>query len=216
MLPNKTIKFLLLLAVAVAGALYWQHQSAIFADKGRLVVRQLEDGERSVVLSWHHDIEVPMVQRFREAFEEWRGKTGRFVIELSSRGGALYEGRKLVELIDDIRRTHRIDTLVGPDGICLSMCVPIFMTGERRMAAGSSKWMFHEPRFFNSVTDEETDVPDRERKALAERFFARYFSHPDISPQWRAALKREWQGKDVWRTGAELVREQSGIVTDSF
>ncbi len=216
MLADRTIKILLVLAIAIAGGLYWRHQSAVFEDKGRLVVRQLDGGDRAVVLSWHHDIDVPMVQRFREAFDEWGGRTGRFVIDLSSRGGALYEGRKLVDLIDEMSRSHQIDTRVGPNGICLSMCVPIFMTGKRRTAAATSKWMFHQPRFVNFVTDEEEDVPERERRALAERFFARYFNHPDISEQWRNDLKREWQGGDVWRTGAQLVQENSGIVTELF
>lgn len=216
MLPDRLIKALLVGAIFVGGGLFWQHQSRVFEDKGRLKVSQLDDADRSVVLSWHSEIEVPMVRRLEEAFDKWHGKTGRFVIDLSSRGGALYEGRKVVEFIAYMKKSKRVDTVVGENQICLSMCVPIYLQGQTRLAAASSKWMFHEPQFYELFSDEKADVKQSEKQAVARRFFERYFTNSDITPGWRDRLKVEWRGKEVWRTGRQLADEGSGIIHQLF
>ena len=210
------IKVTLVGAVGVAALMYWQNQQRTFEDKGRLAVSQLDDADRSVVLSWHSNIEVPMERRLQEAFNTWDSKTSRFVIELSSRGGALYEGRKVVEFIDKIKRTHRVVTVVGDKQICLSMCVPIYLQGHKRLAAASSKWMFHKPQFYELFTDEKADVKQSRRNAVARRFFERYFANSEIEPEWREKLRQEWKSKDVWRSGRQLVDEGSGIIHELF
>ena len=207
---------LLVLAVGVFGVLYWTFQSRVHEDKGRLSVTQLNDSLNTIVLSWHSQIEVPMLRRFEEAFATWRNRTGRFVIDLSSPGGALYEGRRVIEFIERMKRSHRVDTQVGPGESCLSMCVPIYLQGETRRAGASSKWMFHEPEFYDTVTDEKTEVRDSERRALAERFFEKYIANSPITPAWQTRLKAEWQGQEVWRSGQQLMDERSGIVTELY
>ncbi len=216
MLPDRLIKLLLVAAVAIAAGLYWLQQSQVYENKGRLSARQLSDASNTVVLSWHSDIEVPMVRRFEEAFAEWRSKTARFVVDLNSRGGALLEGRKMIELIDRMNRSHTVDSNVGPGAGCLSMCVPIYLQGQTRMASASSRWMFHEPQYYELFSDEKADGNERERKALAGRFFEKYFVNSPITPAWREQLKAEWQGKDVWRTGQQLVDEGSGVITQLY
>ncbi|MEM7215732.1 MAG: ATP-dependent Clp protease proteolytic subunit [Pseudomonadota bacterium] len=199
--------------IAVAAYLYWQHHQRTFADQGRLLVS--ENGN-AIVLSWSSEIDVPMVRRFREAFREWSSKTGKFIIDLDSPGGALSEGSKIIELMNSMKRTHFIETHVGNRAICLSMCVPIFLAGENRVAAGSSRWMFHEPSAEDFFTGEKVSVPEFERDYYNDRFFERYFTNSEMNPAWRENLRIEWAGKDVWRTGQQLVDEQSNIILELY
>jgi len=209
---NQTpIRILLPIFIAIAGWLFWQHQERIFGDKGRLTVSQEES---AVVLAWNAEVEVPMVVRFDEAFSQWRNKTTRFIVDLNSPGGSLLEGSQLIDLLEEIKRTHRLETRVGDRRYCLSMCVPIFLTGDNRIAAANSQWMFHEPLAVDFFTDEISEIPEFEKRRTAERFFNRYFVDSGMDPAWRENLRQEWVGKEVWRTGQQLVNEGSNIILE--
>ena len=47
----------------------------------------------------------------------------------------------------------------------------------------------------------------------AERFFERYFTRSPMDAVWREKLREDWKGRDIWKTGAELVEEGSNVVT---
>lgn len=196
--------------IAIAAWLYWQHTERLFEDKGRLAVYQEGD---AVVLEWHSSVRLPMEQRFKEAFREWAGRTGHFIIDLHSNGGALREGNRVIEEINAMKRTHRITTRVQGRHGCLSMCVPIFLQGDERIASARSRWMFHEPRAFDYFDGTEASQPEFERQYYSNRFFDKYFTNSPMAPDWRENLRIEWVGKDVWKTGQELVDERSNIIT---
>lgn len=187
----------------------WQNNQRIFADDGRLDI----DLKGSVLhLSWRGVVEVPMARHFSDAFREYAQQSDKVVINLSSPGGALSEGREVIRLIDNMRRTHIVETNVGRFQDCLSMCVPIYLQGDERSAAASSRWMFHEPRSVNIYTGEIERAPEFEQRMESEKFFNRYFVDSPMAPAWRDQLAKDWKGKDVWKTGKELVNEESGIV----
>lgn len=198
--------------VAFAGYMAWQLQQSIYENKGRLAAKLDPSARDTVVLSWNSDIDVPMERRFSEAFDEWRVKVRRFVIDLHSPGGSLAEGRKVIKLINRMKRTHRVDTRVSAHHSCLSMCVPIYLQGQTRYAAANSKWMFHEPRSYDFVTGEEVSGPKNEQDGLSKRFFERYFTNSEMNAAWRRKLEQEWRGQDVWRSGSQLVDENSNII----
>lgn len=206
-------RFFLIALFAVVVYWGWQTNERFFRDRGRLSA-YMENG--AVVLSWSSDIALPMARRLQEAYEKWGDKSDVFVIDLNSRGGFLSEGRRVIEVINRMKRTHRVYTRVRAYKICLSMCVPIFLQGQKRMASARSKWMFHEPQSTDFFTDAESREPEFERRAMVERFFDRYFRNSPMRPQWRDNLKKIWKGKDVWRTGQQLVDERSGIITQLF
>lgn len=208
---GNSFRIAFLVLCCIAGFMLWQQQSTVYENQGRLSISQ-EDN--AVVLEWNSEIDVPMVRRFQEAFSEWGNRTETFVIDLNSPGGALREGNKLIELIKDMKRSHLIITRVGPRGSCLSMCVPIYLTGETRVASPTSNWMFHEPKSVDYFSGEEGGAPEFEQAYKSERFFDRYFVNSEISPHWRDQLKQEWVGKDVWKTGQQLVNEGSNIITE--
>ena len=209
-MSGNTFRIAMPILLVIATVLYWQHHQRIFADRGRLNVSQ---ERQAIVLSWHSDIDVPMATRFSEAFSRHRAETGKFIIDLDSPGGALLEGGKVIELMNRMKATHRIETRVGAYNNCLSMCVPIFLAGEKRIASASSRWMFHEPRSSDYFTGEEVIEPEIERRYYNNRFFEKYFTNSAMDARWRENLRKEWVGQDVWKTGRELVDEGSNIIT---
>ncbi|MEO0400416.1 MAG: ATP-dependent Clp protease proteolytic subunit [Pseudomonadota bacterium] len=205
---------LLLIAVcALVVFMAWQGQQRVFVNLGRLDVRQ-EGG--AVVLSWRSAVEAPMARRFEEAFDAWADETDRFIIDLNSPGGSLGEGARVIEVIEEMQRTHQVDTHVGRGRSCLSMCVPIFLLGEERRAAGSSRWMFHEPSTRDAVTGEEVRIPRFEQRYVADRFVERYFVQSPMDQEWLAKLEEDWQGKDVWRTGRQLYGEGANVILELY
>ncbi len=210
---NARLTPLLIFALfAAAFFLLRSNERKFTADEGRLAIR--EDPSRdAVVLSWSSEIAAPMSRRFEEAYTEYGDSASMFIIELNSPGGAIAEGKRVVQLLDRMTRTHDVETRVGRGGYCLSMCVPIFLKGETRIAAADARFMFHEPASYDSFTGERANEPAFERRFVADRFFDRYFENSPMTPAWRAQLEREWVGRDVWKSGEDLWRESSGVLT---
>lgn len=204
-------RFALTLALFAALALFALRSGREIYETGPDLAVTEEGG--AAVFRWHEAVEAPMAYRFREAFEASKDKTDRIIIDLASPGGALAEGRSVIEEIERMKATHRVTTRVGPGATCASMCVPIFLAGEERLASSNSAFMFHEPSSVDYFTDKKANKPAFEQRMDAERFFERYFTQSPVDAAWREKLRQEWTGRDVWKTGEELVAEKSGVVT---
>ncbi|MEO1015700.1 MAG: ATP-dependent Clp protease proteolytic subunit [Pseudomonadota bacterium] len=202
--------FLLVAALAVMAMLAWRNDRAVYADKGRLAVRVEDD---AAVLTWIEGVDVPMARRIDEAYQRLGGEVDAFVLELHSPGGSVLEGRAVIGVLDRVRSTHDLITVVGPGRECLSMCVPIFLSGEMRLAARDATFMFHEPTSRNVLTGARERRPAFEERRATEKFLRRYFEDSPMDPVWRERLAEDWKGEDVWKTGAELVEERAGVVT---
>lgn len=207
---NNNIRFAVTLALFAALAFFaWKSGRKVFEEGPEL---EIVDEDGAIVLRWTHEIEAPMAERFAAAFKEWGGRADRFVVDLNSPGGALTEGRLVIAEIERMKATHEIDTHVGIGAYCLSMCVPIYLAGNRRTAARNARFMFHEPSSYDFVTDERVRKPGFEQKMTSERFFERYFGKSKMTPGWREKLRAEWKGRDLWFTAEELVAQGSGVV----
>ncbi len=206
MKPNRLV---LIGLVVVAMLLGWRLYEQKHADTGQLDVYQAGN---SVVLAWSGQVELPMHTMLSRAFEAWRDKTQRFVLRLNSPGGSVREGGDVVELLQRIKRTHTLDTYVASRDICMSMCVPIFLQGRRRIAAADARFMFHEPKRFYDDGSEAKGF-SFERRALTQRFFSKYFVNSPMDADWRSRLEEQWAGKDIYKSGKQLVDERSNIVT---
>ncbi len=203
--------FALTLALfAALGVFAWRSGRAVYEQGPALAVAPEGD---AVVFRWSDAIEAPMAFRFSEAFEASKDKADRIVIELASPGGALTEGRAVIDEIERMKKTHRIDTRVAAGEICASMCVPIFLAGQTRNASPDAQFMFHEPTSVDFYTGEKAEKPAFEQRMDAERFFERYFTRSPMDPVWREKLREAWKGRDIWKTGADLVAEGSNVVT---
>jgi ATP-dependent protease ClpP protease subunit len=195
---------------AALGYFAWRSGRSVYETGTELRVYK-EGG--AVVFSWNEPVAAPMAYRLREAFGAWRARTDLVVIELDSPGGALTEGRAVIEAIERMKATHRVNTRVRAGRLCASMCAPIFLAGEERLAGAGARFMFHEPTSVDYFTEKESKKPAFERRMDAERFFERYFERSPMTPAWRERLREDWKGRDVWKSAEELVAEESGVVT---
>lgn len=204
---NRLVLFgLIVVAMLMGWRLYEQKHS----DTGQLAVRQNGD---TVILAWTGEVELPMHTLLVRAFEEWRNKSEHFLLQLNSPGGSVREGGDVVELLQRIKRTHALDTYVASREICMSMCVPIFLLGTKRIAAPDAGFMFHEPKRFYDDGSEAKGF-SFEREALTQRFFTRYFINSPMDANWRVQLEKDWIAKEIFRSGKQLFDERSNIVTD--
>ncbi len=206
-MKTNPIALIVLFSILVFVALKSEERFA--AQEGQFLVRQEGD---AVIFMWRDEVKFPMSARLAETFEAWRDEVGEIVIDLSSPGGAVAEGRQVIAVIDLMKETHRVSTHVGGRSICMSMCVPIYLQGETRTASPSSLWMFHEPSSVDAVTGERVDQPAFERAYETRRFVDRYFRNSDMDPVWLAALEGEWKGRDIRKSGRQLVAEGSGVI----
>lgn len=203
-------RLVLVSLVVVAVLMGWRLYEQKHADTGQLAIRQNGD---VVILAWTGEVELPMHTLLVRAFEEWRTKSEHFLLQLNSAGGSVREGGDVVELLQRIKRTHTLDTYVASREICMSMCVPIFLQGNTRIAAPDARFMFHEPKRFYEDGSEAKGF-SFEREALTRRFFTRYFTNSPMNANWRVQLEKDWLGKDIYKSGKQLVEENAGIVTD--
>lgn len=210
MRPNKFTLIAMIVLFALAVLIGQRNQERLFAERGVFTVRQEEGVLR---FRWNSEVEAPMAARLEETFRTWARESDHIVLDLNSSGGAITEGRAVINVIRAMKETHRVDTFVGANKMCLSMCVPIFLQGETRMAARSSVFMFHEPTAYDAITEERVNEPEFERRRSADRFFEEFFVNSAMEPTWREQLRKSWQGRDVWKTGRELVNENANIVT---
>lgn len=189
------------------------HFAAYFAGVGKLDVRVIsEDG--TVYLRWRGKIDAPMASRIAEAFERHKGEAQKIILALSSPGGSLDQGAEVVRLLDRIRRTHELVTSVGDGAICASMCVPVYLQGQHRIAGATAEFMFHEVNFsdfFSKKTDRS--VPESAIGTETDRLFDKYFEAAGVSQAWTRKVRAEIAGgNEVWKTGRQLFDENSGIV----
>lgn len=181
-------------------------------NDGFLVIQPDPTNDSVVTFILSGPIHPPMFNNLSRAYAEWRSKAETIIIELDSPGGSVDEGDRIITLIKKMNRSHRVRTYVGPDGECLSMCVPIYLHGELRIASVSSTWMFHEPSAVDKFTGKQTFVYEFESRQSSQDSFLRYFKRSDMDPEWRENLRVKLRLGDVWKTGGELKEERSNIV----
>jgi ATP-dependent protease ClpP protease subunit len=207
---RQQLMFLVTLSLfALAAFIAWRADKDFLAGGPDLGVKR--DGD-AVVLLWLHEIKAPMSARYREAFEEWRGRTERIVLEFDSPGGSLSEGREVIAEIERMKESHEVETRIARGRICASMCVPLFLRGEVRTAHPSARFMFHEPTAVDSITQEEVERPEFEQRMDTDRLFRRYFESAGMDPAFVASLKEKMKSGDVWMTAEELVAANAGVV----
>src|SRR5258708_8221288 len=90
------------------------------------------------------------------------GKCGmplnRLVLFLDSAGGQVEEGDRVIAVLNEIKLRHQLTTVVPHGKLCASMCIPIFLQGEDRLAARASLWIFHEAAQRQANGEPRTDT----------------------------------------------------------
>jgi hypothetical protein len=120
----------------------------------------------------------------------------------------VHEGERVIALLQTIKKTHRLYTGVLAGKKCGSMCVFIYVQGQKRFAAPASIWLFHEV----SRTDKHTHKIYELDREQWERLIAKYWIPAGVNPNWIAEMKQHTFQTDYYQTGQDLLDHDSGIV----
>lgn len=206
---NKLIWAAFLIGIAV---LAYAFRGTIYEKGGTLTATPHPSRQDTVVLRWEGRVGPPMHTLIADAFREWKGTKQRFILSLSSGGGLLTYGGEVIDMLNRIKRTHRLDTVVDSNSHCLSMCVPIYLQGQTRYAAPGSKWMFHEVSAVDVVEDRGVAIDPRVVAAETRRFINDYLRPAGVSSRWLDGLYRKMRGRDYWLTGQQLFDQGAGVI----
>ena len=164
-----------------------------------------EDG--TLLISWNGPVVVGMSAYLRGVIEKHASESRRIVLHLDSIGGDVEEGERAIAVLQEIKATHWLVTLVMHGDICASMCVPIYLQGTDRVAAPASLWLIHE------VAILEDDGKERMDREETLRLFTRYYLPAGVSAQWLKSIFPVIDGTNLWLTGQDLITLKTGIIT---
>ena len=131
----------------------------------------------------------------------------KVILDLDSAGGEMDEGNKVIALIKRERERRHIDTLVWYGHLCASMCIPVYLQGEKRHAAALSVWMFH------PAHKEHSPFPSTAATAAILNDMVSY----GMNREWLEAVdKRDVFSMpgEFWISGADLYAQGAGVITD--
>jgi len=131
----------------------------------------------------------------------------KVILDLDSAGGEMDERNKIIALIERERKHRHIDTLVWYGHLCASMCIPIYLQGEKRHAAALSVWMFH------PAHEEDSPFPGIAATATILGDMVSY----GMSREWLQRLERHdvfATPGEFWISGADLYAQGAGVITD--
>jgi hypothetical protein len=192
---------LLLLASAIAAPS--EEQSAA----GALEFNK-EDGTLYIDLSG--PIVAGTADDVRAALGKYGTALNRVVLFLDSAGGRVDDGDRLIEALNEIKLRHQLVTVVPHGKLCASMCIPIFLQGEDRLAAPASIWLFHEAAQRQANGELRTDT------AETWRLFRKYYAPAGVPTRWLKSIAPMIEETDLWQTGGDLISAKSGIILHSL
>jgi hypothetical protein len=115
-----------------------------------------EDG--TLYIDWSGPIRAGMADYLRTALGKYGTLSHRVVLFLDSAGGQVEEGDRVIQILNEAKQTHRLVTQVLDGNLCASMCIPVFLQGDDRLAARASHWIFHEAAKPGANGKERTDM----------------------------------------------------------
>lgn len=198
------------LALSLAAVAAPAHAIETERDGLKVTISNVRTG--TVVLNWRGPIMPPMAGQIKDAFEAHKRQATRFVLRISSQGGLVPEGERVIELMRQIKTTHQIDTVVTQGDVCASMCVFIYLQGQKRFGAMTSSWLFHEVSHIDPATKQATKLD----RGAWERLVQKYMGPAGVSESWVADMKPRTVNSDYWQTGADLINASSGIIHEAL
>jgi hypothetical protein len=155
-------------------------------------------------IDWSGLIVAGVADELRASVAKYGTAIKRVVLFLDSAGGRVDEGDRVIAVLNEIKRRHRLATVVPHGKLCASMCIPIFLQGDDRFAARASLWCrgvaaAGEWRPANRHDRDLALVPQilRVRRGLDA-----------LAQKHRAHDK----GADLWQTGGDLIDAKTGII----
>lgn len=173
---------------------------------GTLKVNRPPNGD-TTILFWNGKIFPPMAKQLAKAIADNKATSNRFLLVLNSPGGSVIESEKVIALLQELKKTHQLDTAVHAGKMCGSMCPFIYAQGQRRMAAPASMWLFHEILHW-----EPGQTPYLERQTWL-KLVEKYWVPAGVSPEWISSVKSAVKNRDVYASGDSLIANGSNFIT---
>jgi hypothetical protein len=178
------------------------------AAVGKLKLSKSRGHPEVLVMTWTGAVRPGMARAIRAAFDKHKDSFRVIKFVVDSGGGSVREGERVIDVLQDIKKTHRLYTGVLAGKRCGSMCVFIYIQGQKRYAAPASIWLFHEV----SRTDKRTHKIYELDREQWERLIEKYWVPAGVNPAWIAEMKRHTFQTDYYQTGQNLLDHDSGIV----
>ena len=197
----KTIVTALLLAFGIS-------QGTAYAERPHLHHAISSTHSNVLVMVWYGKIEAPMSAEISDAFDHYKDRVNTVELKLDLGGGSVKEGERVISILQNIKKTHKLVTAVGAGKKCGSMCVFIYVQGQKRLAAPASLWLFHEV----SIKNEHTHRIARLDRVKWEQLVDRYWIPAGINPTWIANVKAHTVKTDYWQSGESLLNDGANII----
>ena len=182
--------------------------TAADAAVGKLKLSRSHKHPDILIMTWTGTIRPGMAKKIRKAFENYKDRFHVFEFAFNSGGGSVHEGERVIALLQLIKKTHRLYTGVRAGKKCGSMCVFLYVQGQKRYAAPASIWLFHEV----SRTDKQSHRIYELDREQWERLIDKYWIPAGVNPAWIEEMKQHTFQTDYYQTGQDLLDHDSGIV----
>jgi hypothetical protein len=166
---------------------------------------EFNEKDGSLNMEWSGPILPGMADYLRAALDRYGTASHRVVLFLDSAGGQVDEGDRVIHVLNEIKPTHRLVTAVLNGKLCASMCIPIFLQGDDRLAARTSSWIFHEAA--------KRGANGKERLEETLRLLRTYYVPAGVSTHWINSVVPIIKRADLWQSGGDLIEAKTGIVT---
>src|SRR5262245_17280831 len=165
---------------------------------------QFDDKDGTLNIEWSGPIARGMADYLRSTFATYGAGLHRVNLFLDSAGGQVEEGDRVIHVLDELKQTRRLVTVVEDDKLCASMCIPIFLQGNDRLAGRTSGWIFHE------VTGLGADKKELKQQTLL--LLDRYYVPAGVSADWIKRIVPIIERASLWQCGGDLIKANTGIV----
>lgn len=199
----------LAVAIAVAAlALLVAPAAAAWPEDQKLAGMSLEFDKAygRLEIEWSGPIVAGMADDLRTAVGRYETDLKRVVLFLDSAGGQVEEGDRVIGVLNEIKHRHRLATVVLHGKLCASMCIPIFLQGDDRLAARASLWIFHEAGQRQANGEQRTD------RTETWHLLRKYYAPAGVSMHWLKSIAPMINGAELWQTGGDLIDAKTGII----
>ena len=150
-------------------------------------------------------------------FDRYKRHVSTVSLSLHSCGGSLHYAQRTIAVLEQIKATHQVATIVERGNLCGSACVVVFLAGKRRVGALTSAFYFHPvvmPRDDPGTPDAVARM--KRRSQVTDDVIWRYFVRAGLSEDWLQYLRRTLRTHDLWQSGRDLWDSKSGVLTETL
>lgn len=180
-------------------------------------MRKTEVRNGVLELRWEGKLVDQMSGDIAADFARHKGHVSTVSLSLHSCGGSLLYMQRVIAALEHIKASHTVATLVDRGALCGSACVPIFLTGTKRVGALTSSFFFHPVIVYRGDPGTpETHAHMQLRSQETDELIRRYFMPARLSDDWISYLRRTLRTHDLWQSGRDLWESKSGVFTEKL